>query len=1207
MNDNDAISIPIKQLAAYCLDYARLIHGNSNLGQKLKTPSIGNSLLTLDKILFDEESDEKFILKLRVKQKAIDENLNDDEKKIIDEENEKIKKEIEISNKVDDISLKLKTQSYTKQLVIQTGFVDFSAKKLKTGFFGQQVDNSQMVEEKNFPLLQIPININVKHKSDYNEITCELASSAITILVEQLNKYLPVKEYDEIFKYIANIESQYKNIIPITKDFIDNLWSQIEFYLNKQGAKNVSEKPDLSWSIMSLTNKANYFLLEDLELLTKLDDNELNETSLSAWSSDENMNIEERVEDDGSTEIFFPFPYDKWQLKALGILKNKATIIEGPPGTGKSQTIANLLVHLAATGNKVLFASQKDQAVRGVKDKLKSLEIKFLFGYIPDRSSRLYNKTDEKDSASNTLISMNQEFRKMSLLPDQKIPLQIIDNDRKCFVKSIIDQRKFSDIVKKLKELDYIKIFANSSVSEKIMDQYNTVTQELADGIKELKQYKSILGDFIECQDNKYKDINFNNREKDIKLQIEDLLLHIKEILPDGRINWLRSMALNGKIRVLLNSFAKEVFQEIFDDVKLIVLDEKTTKSRKITLLTKLANYFNYKIIKSNIEHNIRRKREILKDNNLSEELVIRLNEVINNSSEAVFDDIRSYRKLKQDINNLSSTLNITTNQVRWDIKDLRKYYIKDVSRYVQNRIMQRVDVLKSQKQTKAKLERIARSLTKSKKAYKTFDRLKHSAGNFSTMSEVLPIWMMSLDDVSRIMPAEANCFDYVIIDEASQCNMAYALPAMLRAKHTIFFGDSLQMRDTNTLFKSNEQLSAIAKKHKIGEDYQIKADEDTVKSVMDIATLSGFKTIVLRNHYRSPRQLIGFSNDNFYEKVGKRLEVINDTILKYKDTDRVLINHVIKPNPDIEISEKTNYSEVSYIKQLVQTIREDEKLKDKSIAVLTFFNEQAELLQRELELFSNVKVSTIEGIQGDERDIVIYSFVITDPMSGKKRYTALTGEGGEIRKSANEGRVNVAFSRAREQVHCVTSIPVDLWPDKIWIKRYLQYVEQNGSVAYQHKFNEQNFDSNFEANIYKYLSSVLSPKRYLIQTQVESCGFKIDQVITDLNNNRKLAIECDGPTHFENGDGQVYVADDYERQGMLESAGWTFYRVSYFDYIENTEKTCTQFLNYITKYFDGNGNMSNEHVSMIVKKLESMEIMPEPKKLPQYKSNIKP
>ena len=198
-------------------------------------------------------------------------------------------------------------------------------------------------------------------------------------------------------------------------------------------ATDVSDSPDLSFCTIRLSAKTNYFLAEDLNLLANMDDSDMEKSSLGAWSSDENMNEQYDVFDDGRTEIFFPFQYDKYQLKVLGIIDNKASIIEGPPGTGKSQTIANILCHLAATGKKVLFVSQKDQAVRGVKDKLKSLDIPFLFGYIPDRTSRLYTEEDEKDSAVNTLKSFQKTFTKEAI-SDQKEPLRLISNEQKIFL-----------------------------------------------------------------------------------------------------------------------------------------------------------------------------------------------------------------------------------------------------------------------------------------------------------------------------------------------------------------------------------------------------------------------------------------------------------------------------------------------------------------------------------------------------------------------------------------------------------------------------------------------------------------------------------------------------------------------------------------------------------------------------------------------------
>lgn len=120
-------------------------------------------------------------------------------------------------------------------------------------------------------------------------------------------------------------------------------------------ARSISEAPSFDTSIVAITNKTNHFLAEDLKAIAALEDEDLIETSLGSWVSDEDMAIEQAVSDDGSTEIFFPFDYDKYQLKVLGITANKAVIVEGPPGTGKSQTISNLLVHLAATGKKSII------------------------------------------------------------------------------------------------------------------------------------------------------------------------------------------------------------------------------------------------------------------------------------------------------------------------------------------------------------------------------------------------------------------------------------------------------------------------------------------------------------------------------------------------------------------------------------------------------------------------------------------------------------------------------------------------------------------------------------------------------------------------------------------------------------------------------------------------------------------------------------
>ena len=200
-----------------------------------------------------------------------------------------------------------------------------------------------------------------------------------------------------------------------------------------------------------------------------------------------------------------------------------------------------------------------------------------------------------------------------------------------------------------------------------------------------------------------------------------------------------------------------------------------------------------------------------------------------------------------------------------------------------------------------------------------------------------------------------------------------------------------------------------------------------------------------------------------------------------------------------------------------------------------------------------------------------------------------MTGEGGEIRKDIAAGRVNVAFSRARLQVHAVTSLAPELWPEGIWIKRYLEYIDAIGVVKRRHSAAEQKFDSGFEEDVFAHLSQTLDANEYTLDTQVESLGFKIDLVV--YRNGKKLALEMDGPSHFEGGDGQVYVQDDWDRQCALETAGWNFYRISYFDWVNDREAEKSAVSAFIDQYFSDAGLGGKTDV---LRELEQQMVTPE-------------
>lgn len=1206
----------LKQLAMYCRDYIDLV-SPSLLSRQAKQVVIPQDILDATPLYKrDPELDyESLTLVLNLEPKLdhleAEEEAESEEMTELDEDEQR---KLEIARVLDDIYRKYETSSYTKQVSLRFGRVSFSAQPIIDNVDDESGEDGSYKKIEQH-LFSVPVTINYRDYGGARHYSLAIDDTLITTNIGFLNEFLEQDQRDELFRFIAQSEAAENTAIPLSPEYIDELWTKIMHFLGQADAKDVTHQPDMENVLVILLPKVNYFLSQDLlGIIDAAEDDEMLDTSLSAWVDEQDMSVNEPTDDNGGQELFFPFPYDNSQLQVLGKLGNRAAVVEGPPGTGKSQTIANILCHLAATGQKVLFVSQKDQAVRGVKDKLKTLDIPYLFGYLPDRSSRLHSEDDEKDSAANALKGIAQALYNPTQSADPKQALVKLHEYKPQFDHSLDDERKYFELHNQWSELDAFDFDDNAT---RVTKEWHT---ELKQTYADIEKTQKLAGDLEEKQEtlrvrkegfetdakrtevkseeisktflarSKYQWLR-NEQELLRGLEFADVASMMKRLLDsfeahaqDRKSNIFKSTFSNMKLSKELNASLEALPREMYESLKTIVFSDES-KTQRFVKLKEIYAYFavkeklqtqikelNAQAYKASQDSNANSKdlkaaQDSLKqfsskldDLRLDDESMKRVEQLVAQHGSGAFDKVKERYELGQQIEAYKI---LNPNLINEEIISEKKAYKSMIRDYLKNRLAGRVEDYRREKQYRAALESIGRKLSKTKRAYKTFDSLKSNPFNFEAMSGIIPIWMMGLEDASRVLPLVQNIFDYVIIDEASQCNISYALPVMYRSKHTILFGDTLQMRDTTTAFKSNERLEALANKHKIPEDLQIKASEDSVKSVMDIAKLAGFQTTVLRNHYRSPVELIGFSNEWFYEPRGRRLQVINDDILAMDD-GRVLKNHVVAANPSIELSEKTNVSEAFYIKQLIADIKTNEQTKDKSIAVLTFFNEQAELLRRVI-VDDDVKISVIEGIQGDERDIVIYSFVIKSPQE-KKRYIALTGESGEIRKEVNEGRVNVAFSRARLQVHTVTSIPPNLWPEGIWIKRYLEYVETKGRVNRLIK-TEQHFDSKFEENVYDYLFNKLDSSKYTLTTQVESCGFKIDLVIRNIESGKKLAIECDGPTHFEEGDGQVRVANDYERQFVLETAGWRFYRIIYSEWLEEEAKQKQELVDYVTKY----------------------------------------
>ncbi|WP_405135724.1 AAA domain-containing protein [Nocardia sp. NBC_01388] len=123
----------------------------------------------------------------------------------------------------------------------------------------------------------------------------------------------------------------------------------------------------------------------------------------------------------------FPLDTNDEQLRVLDLLRTEiGVVVQGPPGTGKTHTIANLISALLAQGQRVLVTSQKDQALRVLRDKIPA-ELRhlcvLLTGGSKDASIELQQGLDALSTAiaSTDASSLAAEARRLS---DKRIELQ---------------------------------------------------------------------------------------------------------------------------------------------------------------------------------------------------------------------------------------------------------------------------------------------------------------------------------------------------------------------------------------------------------------------------------------------------------------------------------------------------------------------------------------------------------------------------------------------------------------------------------------------------------------------------------------------------------------------------------------------------------------------------------------------------------------
>lgn len=392
----------------------------------------------------------------------------------------------------------------------------------------------------------------------------------------------------------------------------------------------------------------------------------------------------------------------------------------------------------------------------------------------------------------------------------------------------------------------------------------------------------------------------------------------------------------------------------------------------------------------------------------------------------------------------------------------------------------------------------------------------------FADFMEMMPIWLCSLDTLHKVLPLKRQLFDLVIIDEATQCDIASCLPALYRAKRAVVVGDPKQLKHVS--FVSRQTQQELMDKLHLVTDISYRDD-----SMLHLAMrYSPESTVLLDEHYRSVPEIIRFSNEYFYKSC---LRVMTEKphlqnkqpieIIRVANGQRVKGKNCIEADALID--------KLTILIQEQHQIPKEFKL---SIGVVSFFREQADYIQDQIfQRFSledmmdhKLRAGTPYAFQGEERDIMLLSCGV-DADSNASTYNYMN----------KDDVFNVTITRARKKQYTFLSCDVEELNTKSLLYKYLSTINQY-TIAYSPKLSQRNV-------FIQDVCAVLHQQDVQVLMNYPIAGVEMDLVL--VKDGMTLAINLIG---FPDDEMFALALEHYkifERAGLhimpLELSAWLF------------------------------------------------------------------
>ena len=427
----------------------------------------------------------------------------------------------------------------------------------------------------------------------------------------------------------------------------------------------------------------------------------------------------------------------------------------------------------------------------------------------------------------------------------------------------------------------------------------------------------------------------------------------------------------------------------------------------------------------------------------------------------------------------------------------------------------------------------------------KLFDSIPNLLGR------LCPCMLMSPISAAQYIDPSFGKFDLVIFDEASQLPTSEAVGAIARGENVVVVGDPKQLPPTSffTVDRTDEE----------------NFDKEDLDSVLDDCLALAMPQRHLLWHYRSRHEsLIAFSNSRFYDNSLRTFPSPDDLVSK--------VNWVHVDGFYDKGGTKQNRAEAEAVVEEIARRLSDPVLCKDSIGVVTFniiqqiliddllaerLRADPELESRANEMYEPILIKNLENVQGDERDVILFSIGYGPDKDGN-----VSMNFGPVNQDGGWRRLNVAISRARKEMLVFSVIR----PEQIdtarsrsegiaGLRGFLEFAAKGASAL---PVRNRPSDKRAENAFAEEVSASLEKLGHRTVRGIGSSDYKIDIGIVDPDNEGKyiLGILCENEKNF----GLTNARDrNIVQPSVLAGLGWSIAAVHILDWLDNPEKVINE------------------------------------------------